>query len=341
MRILGIETSCDDTGIAIYDSNLGVIVNDIHSQNQLHSHYGGVVPELAARGHTQNIIPLIKQLLKKSQCHINSIDAISYTAGPGLIGSLLIGATVGKTLSLSWNIPTISVNHMEAHLLSPMLENKNISFPFIGLLVSGGHTQLIQAYEFGHYQILGDTMDDSAGDAFDKTAKLLNLQYPGGKLLSNLAKYGTPGRFTFPRPMLYSKDLNFSFSGLKTHVANIINNEKKDFQTCADIAYEFESAVIDILIIKCQRALRQTGFKRLIIAGGVSANSLLRREIKHMTIKENCEIFYAPLEYCTDNGAMVAYVGMLRFYERKYSPLNIFVHRKWSLSDLKKYNACI
>lgn len=335
MRVLGIETSCDDTGIAIYDNRLGLMINLLNSQIDLHVHYGGIVPELAARRHMTNTVPLIETALSKSGCTIKSISAIAYTAGPGLIGSLLIGASVSHALSFSWKVPIIPINHMEGHLLSPMLEGKKVKFPFIALLVSGGHTQLIQAFKIGCYRLLGDSFDDSVGDAFDKTAKLLGLKYPGGFVLSKLAQHGTPGRFKFPRPMIKSSDLNFSFSGLKTYTANVINQQEKDFQTRADIAYEFESAVVDTLVIKCKRALKKTGLHRIVIAGGVSANRSLRKKIKKMATHCNSKVFYVKPELCTDNGAMIAYVGMLRFQERTNSKLNIFVNPNWSLSDLK------
>ncbi|CAL4042139.1 tRNA (adenosine(37)-N6)-threonylcarbamoyltransferase complex transferase subunit TsaD [Buchnera aphidicola] len=335
MRILGIETSCDDTGIAIYDNRLGLIINLLHSQDNIHDQYGGIVPELAARSHMNKTVPLIKTALKKSGCSISSISAIAYTAGPGLMGSLLIGASVGHALSFAWKVPIIPINHMEGHLLSPMLDEKKIKFPFIALLVSGGHTQLIQAFKIGYYKLLGESLDDSVGEAFDKIAKLLGLKYPGGSVLSNLAQYGTPGRFKFPRPMVYSSDLNFSFSGLKTYTANCINKQEKDFQTRADIAYEFESAVVDTLVIKCKRALKQTGLRRIVVAGGVSANNTLRKKIKKMATYHQSKVFYVKPELCTDNGAMIAYVGMLRFKERKHSELNIFVSPNWLLSELK------
>lgn len=335
MRVLGIETSCDDTGIAIYDDRLGLMINLLHNQFDLHSKYGGIVPELAARSHMKKTVPLIERALMQSGCDVKSISAIAYTAGPGLMGSLLIGASISHALSFSWNIPIIPVNHMEGHLLSPMLEEKKIEFPFIALLVSGGHTQLIEAFKIGSYKLLGESLDDSVGDAFDKTAKLLGLSYPGGPSLSKMAKYGTPGRFKFPRPMIKSSDLNFSFSGLKTYTSNLINKQEKDFQTRADIAYEFESAVIDILVIKCKRALKKTGLNRIVVAGGVSANDSLREKIKLMAICCKSQVFYVRPELCTDNGAMIAYVGMLRFKERKPSKLNIFVSPNWLLSDLK------
>ncbi|HXK00317.1 MAG TPA: tRNA (adenosine(37)-N6)-threonylcarbamoyltransferase complex transferase subunit TsaD, partial [Buchnera sp. (in: enterobacteria)] len=288
----------------------------------------------AARAHMHKTVPLIETVLKKSGCSIKSINAIAYTAGPGLIGSLLIGASISHALSFSWNVPIVPVNHMEGHLLSPMLEEKKLDFPFIALLVSGGHTQLIQAFEIGVYKLLGESLDDSVGDAFDKTAKSLGLRYPGGPALSQLAQHGTPGRFKFPRPMIHSSDLNFSFSGLKTYTSNLINKQEKDFQTRADIAYEFESAIVDSLVIKCQQALKKTGLHRIVVAGGVSANNVLRKKIKKMVVNCNTEVFYVRPEFCTDNGAMIAYVGMLRFKQRQYSKSNIFVSPNWLLSQL-------
>ncbi|WP_343192210.1 tRNA (adenosine(37)-N6)-threonylcarbamoyltransferase complex transferase subunit TsaD [Buchnera aphidicola (Formosaphis micheliae)] len=334
MRILGIETSCDDTGVAIYDNNNGLIVNLLHSQSELHANYGGVVPEIAARSHMCQIIPLIKLALKQisDSGGINSIDAIAYTAGPGFKGSLLIGASVSHALSFSYDIPIIPINHMEGHLLSPILEGQKIHFPFVALLVSGGHTQLIKVNQIGIYELLGNTLDDSAGDAFDKVAKQLGLKYPGGPLLSNLARHGIPGRYNFPKPMKNS--LNFSFSGLKTYVFNFIKQQKKDWQTRSDIAYAFESSVVDTLVNKCQQALLLTGVKNLVVAGGVSANFTLRKKMKLMVKKYDSKVFYVNPELCTDNGAMIANVGALRFKERKLSSLQITVYPNWLLTEL-------
>ncbi|VFP78673.1 tRNA N6-adenosine threonylcarbamoyltransferase [Candidatus Erwinia haradaeae] len=335
MRVLGIETSCDDTGIAIYDSVLGLLSNQLYSQAQLHSHYGGVVPELASRDHTRKIVPLIQAALQESGLNGKDINAVAYTAGPGLIGSLLVGACIGCSLAFSWNVPSIAVHHMEGHLLSPMLEDNPPIFPFIALLVSGGHTQLISAKDFGKYTVLGQSLDDSAGEAFDKTAKLLGLGYPGGPMLSDIAEYGVKNRFVFPRPMTNRPGLDFSFSGLKTCVARTICKNDNSRQTYSDIARAFEDAVVDTLLIKCCRALDQTGFKRLVIAGGVSANRKLRRKITKIIHQRGEKVFYVRPEFCTDNGAMIAYAGMIRLNSKKInSNLRITVYPKWLLSDL-------
>lgn len=281
MRVLGIETSCDETGIAIYDDEKGLLANQLYSQVKLHADYGGVVPELASRDHVRKTVPLIQAALKEAGLSAKDIDAVAYTAGPGLVGALLVGATVGRSLAFAWDVPAIPVHHMEGHLLAPMLEDNPPEFPFVALLVSGGHTQLISVTGIGKYALLGESIDDAAGEAFDKTAKLLGLDYPGGPMLSKMASQGTEGRFVFPRPMTDRPGLDFSFSGLKTFAANTIRNNDDSEQTRADIARAFEDAVVDTLMIKCKRALDQTGFKRLVMAGGVAltarcARSLLR-----------------------------------------------------------------
>ncbi|AMA65023.1 tRNA N6-adenosine threonylcarbamoyltransferase [Candidatus Arsenophonus lipoptenae] len=334
MRILGIETSCDETGVAIYDDQKGLLANQLYSQAKLHSSYGGVVPELASRDHIRKTIPLIKKALKQSNSTSKDIDAIAYTAGPGLTGSLLVGATIGSSLAFSWNIPAIPINHMEGHLLSPILEKNNIKVPCIALLVSGGHTQLIHVMSIGQYKLLGESLDDAAGEAFDKIANLLGLDYPGGSALSLMAKHGRAKRFIFPRPMTDRPGLDFSFSGLKTFVANTIRNNNKDKQTLADIARAFEDALVDTLIIKCIRALKQTSAKNLIIAGGVSANNTLRMKMLKSITNFGGTLFYPKLEFCTDNGAMIALVGMLRFkYGTKHN-IEITIKKYWSLEDL-------
>lgn len=268
MRVLGIETSCDETGIAIYDDEKGLLANQLYSQVKLHADYGGVVPELASRDHVRKTVPLIQAALKEAGLTAKEIDAVAYTAGPGLVGALLVGATVGRSLAFAWGVPAIPVHHMEGHLLAPMLEDNPPAFPFVALLVSGGHTQLISVTGIGQYELLGESIDDAAGEAFDKTAKLLGLDYPGGPMLSKLASQGVEKRFVFPRPMTDRPGLDFSFSGLKTFAANTIRNNENDDQTRADIARAFEDAVVDTLMIKCKRALDQTGFKRLVMAGG-------------------------------------------------------------------------
>ncbi|WP_284443247.1 tRNA (adenosine(37)-N6)-threonylcarbamoyltransferase complex transferase subunit TsaD [Buchnera aphidicola] len=334
MRVLGIETSCDDTGIAIYDSKKGLLINEVYNQRNLHNIYGGVVPELASREHMTAMIFLLKKIFKNKSI-TECIDIIAYTAGPGLVGSLLVGATFACSLGLSLNKPVLPVHHMEAHLLSPMLNFKSIKFPFIALLVSGKHTQIIGAYKFGKYEILGNCLDDAAGEAFDKTAKLLGLKYPGGAELSKLACNGIEDYCYFPRPMIHHPSLNFSFSGLKTFAAQKINKCNQSIQEKANIARAFENAVIDVLLIKTKKALKKQKWKRLVIAGGVSANHNLREKSKKMVKKYfNGKVFYSSPEFCTDNGAMIAYLGFLRQKEAKNPQLEILVKPKWSINDL-------
>ncbi|CAL4326124.1 tRNA (adenosine(37)-N6)-threonylcarbamoyltransferase complex transferase subunit TsaD [Buchnera aphidicola] len=334
MKVLGIETSCDDTGVAVYDSEEGLLINQIYNQKKLYNIHGGVIPELSSRKHMQSITILLKKILEEKNI-IHNIDIIAYTAGPGLVGSLLVGATFACSLGFSLDIPVIPVNHMEAHLLSPMLEFQSIEFPFIALLVSGKHTQIIAVHALGKYELLGNCLDDAAGEAFDKTAKLLGLSYPGGLELSKLACKGIKDYFYFPRPMINHSGLNFSFSGLKTFAAQVINKSSKSVQEKANIARAFEDAVIDILLIKTKKALKLKKWKNLVIAGGVSANHLLRTESEKMIKKYfNGQVFYSSLEFCTDNGAMIAYVGSLRHKEAKNPQLEILVKPKWSISDL-------
>ena len=334
MRVLGIETSCDETGIAIFDDQLGILSHQLYSQVKLHADYGGVVPELASRDHVRKTIPLIQAALAEANCDPDSIDGIAYTAGPGLVGALLVGATIGRSLALAWNKPAVAVHHMEGHLLAPMLEETAPEFPFLALLVSGGHTLLVRVDGIGRYQILGESIDDAAGEAFDKTAKLLGLDYPGGARLSKLAEQGTPGRFHFPRPMTDRPGLDFSFSGLKTFAANTIRTEGGNEQTRGDIAHAFECAVVDTLAIKCKRALKETGLKRLVMAGGVSANRRLRAQLAEMMVELKGEVFYPRLEYCTDNGAMIAYAGLQRLKAGETVGLEIVVKPRWSLEEL-------
>ena len=334
MRVLGIETSCDETGIAIYDDEKGLLANQLYSQVKLHADYGGVVPELASRDHVRKTVPLIQAALKEAGMTAKDIDAVAYTAGPGLVGALLVGATVGRSLAFAWNVPAIPVHHMEGHLLAPMLEDNPPQYPFVALLVSGGHTQLISVTGIGQYELLGESIDDAAGEAFDKTAKLLGLDYPGGPMLSKMASQGTEGRFVFPRPMTDRPGLDFSFSGLKTFAANTIRSNDNDDQTRADIARAFEDAVVDTLMIKCRRALDQTGFKRLVMAGGVSANRTLRAKLAEMMKKRGGEVFYARPEFCTDNGAMIAYAGMVRLHSGAKAELGVTVRPRWPLAEL-------
>lgn len=335
MRILGIETSCDETGVAIYDDQKGLLADQLYSQVKLHADYGGVVPELASRDHVRKTVPLIQAALKQANLTAADIDGVAYTAGPGLVGALLVGATIGRSLALAWNVPAIAVHHMEGHLLAPMLEDNPPEFPFVALLVSGGHTQLISVTGIGQYQLLGESIDDAAGEAFDKTAKLLGLDYPGGPMLSKMAERGVADRFTFPRPMTDRPGMDFSFSGLKTFAANTIRQAgQDDEQTKADIARAFEDAVVDTLAIKCRRALEETGFNRLVIAGGVSANRTLRSRLAEMMKQRKGEVFYARPEFCTDNGAMIAYAGMVRLKAGENSGLELTVRPRWPLDQL-------
>lgn len=334
MRVLGIETSCDETGVAIYDDVVGLMANQLYSQVKLHADYGGVVPELASRDHVRKTLPLIQAALSEAGLTPQDIDAVAYTAGPGLAGALLVGATIGRSLAFAWGVPAVPVHHMEGHLLAPMLEDTPPVFPFVALLVSGGHTQLISVTGVGHYQLLGESVDDAAGEAFDKTAKLLGLDYPGGPALSAMAQQGRSGQFTFPRPMTDRPGLDFSFSGLKTFAANTINENGDDPQTRADIARAFEEAVVETLMIKCRRALDQTGLKRLVIAGGVSANSHLRQKMAEMMQARKGEVFYSRPAFCTDNGAMIAYAGMIRLKGGCIGDMGINIRPRWPLADL-------
>jgi len=312
MRILGIETSCDETGIAIYDTKQGLLADALHSQTALHADYGGVVPELASRDHVRKTLPLIRRVLADADCTADDINGIAFTAGPGLVGALLVGCAIGRSLAWAWGIPAVEVHHMEGHLLAPLLEDHAPAFPFVALLVSGGHTLLVAVKGVGEYKILGDTLDDAAGEAFDKTAKLLGLDYPGGPALARLAESGDPTRFRFPRPMTNRPGLDFSFSGLKTFAVNTVSENTDTPQTRADIARAFQDALVDTLLIKCRRALKQTGMQRLVIAGGVSANRQLRASLQANAEKEGFSVFYPRPAFCTDNGAMIAFAGALR-----------------------------
>lgn len=334
MRVLGIETSCDETGIAIYDTEQGLLAHALYSQVKLHADYGGVVPELASRDHVRKTLPLIKKALLDANLTAADIDGVAYTAGPGLIGALLVGATIGRSLAFGWNVPAVGVHHMEGHLLAPMLEESQPEFPFVALLVSGGHTQLVQVDGIGEYQLLGESVDDAAGEAFDKTAKLLGLDYPGGPRLAALAGSGIAGRFQFPRPMTDKPGLNFSFSGLKTAAAQAIAKSGDDTQTKADIARAFQDAVVDTLIIKCRRALKQTRMKRLVVAGGVSANVRLREALQDTMLALGGEVFYPRSEFCTDNGAMIAFAGAQRLAAQQSADLSVKVRPRWPLTEL-------
>ena len=334
MRILGIETSCDETGIAIYDEAQGIMSHRLFSQIAVHADYGGVVPELASRDHVRKTIPLIKEVLAEAKLTPQDLDGVAYTAGPGLVGALLVGCSIGRSLAYGWDLPAVPVHHMEGHLLAPMLEDDVPEFPFVALLVSGGHTMLVRVDGIGHYELLGESVDDAAGEAFDKTAKLLGLDYPGGPVLAKMAENGTQGRFKFPRPMTDRPGLDFSFSGLKTFAANTIAKEDDSPQTYADIAYAFQEAVVDTLAIKCRRALEQCGLKRLVIAGGVSANTSLRQKLEAVTGKLGGKVYYPRPEFCTDNGAMIAYAGMQRLKAGVSADLTFKATPRWPLDTL-------
>lgn len=314
MKILGIETSCDETGVALYDTEQGLLAHTLYSQIKLHAQYGGVVPELASRDHIQKLLPLVTECLQQAQLSKSDIDGIAYTYAPGLIGALMVGAAFGKSLAYAWEIPSIAVHHMEGHLLAPFLEVHQPTFPFVALLVSGGHSQLIEVKALGEYMLLGETIDDAAGEAFDKTAKLMGLPYPGGKELAMLATEGTL-RFKLPLPMARKDSLDFSFSGLKTATRLLIEKElvNNEAQTRADIAASFEAVMIESLTSKSIRALQKTGHKTLVVSGGVSANTLLRQKLNAASKKQGFQVFYPRLEFCTDNGAMIALVGALKF----------------------------
>jgi len=339
MRVLGIETSCDETGIAIYDAKRGLLAHALHSQVALHADYGGVVPELASRDHVRKTLPLVRKVMAEAGVDADRIDGVAYTAGPGLIGALLVGAAIGRSLAWAWGVPAIAVHHMEAHLLAPMLEDPAPEFPFVALLVSGGHTMLVRVDGVGRYELLGDSLDDAAGEAFDKTAKLLGLGYPGGPALARLARTGNPDRFRFPRPMTARPGLDFSFSGLKTFALNTLRNEGDDVQTRADIARAFEDAVVDTMAIKCRRALRHTGLGRLVLAGGVSANERLRERLGAEAQAAGWRLYYPRMEFCTDNGAMIAYAGYLRLAAGENQPSAIAVLARWHLESLKGLGA--
>ena len=333
MRVLGIETSCDETGIALYDAKAGLLAHALHTQVATHAKYGGVVPELASRDHVTKIIPLLKETFEKANLSYGDVDGVAFTQGPGLVGALLAGAMLGRTLAFAWNVPAIGVHHLEGHLLAPFLEPNPPSFPFLALLVSGGHTEILQAKALGDYHILADTLDDAAGEAFDKTAKLLGLGYPGGAALSKLAELGDPKRFTFPRPMTDRPGLEFSFSGLKTFALTTIAANATDPQTKADIARAFQDAVVDTLTIKCKRALKQTGAKSLVIAGGVGANLALRAALQKMTAELGVNLAFPRQEFCTDNGAMIAYAGCQRLLAGQQDDLAVRVFARKPLAD--------
>ena len=334
MLILGIESSCDETGVALYDSEHGLLSQALHSQVALHADYGGVVPELASRDHVRKITPLTQRVLRDADKTLDDIDGIAYTAGPGLMGALLVGASFAKSLAWSLGVPALGIHHMEAHLLAPLISRQTdaLGLPFVALLVSGGHTQLVHVKTFGDYEILGESVDDAAGEAFDKTAKLLGLGYPGGPKIAAHAEQGDPTRFRFPRPMTDRPGLDFSFSGLKTYALNTVQSlATLSEQDIADVSVAFEIAAVDTLVIKCRRAIEQSGAQQLVIAGGVSANTRLRQEL---TDKLQAEIVYAPLALCTDNGAMIAYAGALRMLGGAQEDLSINTRPRWPMTEL-------
>ncbi|OAZ97022.1 tRNA (adenosine(37)-N6)-threonylcarbamoyltransferase complex transferase subunit TsaD [Halomonas sp. G11] len=343
MRVLGIETSCDETGVAIYDTSLsggqGLLADALYSQIAMHTDYGGVVPELASRDHTRKLLPLIEQVLDDAGLQRHDLDGIAYTAGPGLVGALMVGASTAHGMARGLGIPVLGVHHMEGHLLAPMLEDDAPDFPFVALLVSGGHTQLVNVQGLGHYQLLGESVDDAAGEAFDKAAKMLGLAYPGGPHVAALAEQGDPERFRFPRPMTDRPGLDFSFSGLKTHTLTAIRQLEAagelNEQARADVARAFEEAVVDTLVIKCRRALDQTGLKRLVVAGGVSANHRLRERLAQACEKRRAKAYYPRGRFCTDNGAMIAYVGAQRLATGEQDASGIMqATPRWPLADL-------
>ena len=336
MKVLGIETSCDETAAAIYDGAVGLRSHRLFSQVDLHAQYGGVVPELASRDHVRKLLPLIEAALSDAGLKADEIDGIAYTAGPGLVGALLVGASVARSLAFAWDKPALGVHHLEGHLLAPMLEPQAPTFPFLALLVSGGHTLLAEVRGIGDYEIIGASVDDAAGEAFDKTAKLLGLSYPGGPALAKLADSGRPGRFKFPRPMLDRPGLDFSFSGLKTAVVVALRNLTLDDAMRADVATEFQCAVVDTLAAKCERALDQTGFDALVVAGGVGANRALRERLAVMGQRRGVRVYYPRPEFCTDNAAMIAYAGYRRLVAGQHDDLAIRATARWPLDTLSR-----
>ena len=333
--ILGIESSCDETGLALYHSERRLLAHTLHTQVAMHSEYGGVVPELASRDHVRRVLPLIRATLQQADCQLSDISAIAYTQGPGLSGALLVGASVACSLAYALDIPALGIHHLEGHLLSPLLSDPAPEFPFVALLVSGGHTQLMRVDGVGHYTLLGETLDDAAGEAFDKSAKLLGLSYPGGPALAKLATHGQTGKFTLPRPMQHSGDLDFSFSGLKTAVLTLTRQQTLDDQTRADIACATQQAIVDVLASKSLAALKQTGLKQLVVAGGVGANRHLRAQLNEVASKNNFRVFYPDLEFCTDNGAMIAFAGALRLAQQEGKKDYRFnVKPRWDLQQI-------
>lgn len=338
--ILGIESSCDETGVALYHSERGLLAHVLHTQVAMHSEYGGVVPELASRDHIRHVLPLIRTTVQEAGCQLQDVDAIAYTQGPGLSGALLVGASIACALAYALDVPAIGIHHLEGHLLSPLLSDPALEFPFVALLVSGGHTQLMRVDGVGQYILLGETLDDAAGEAFDKSAKLLGLDYPGGPELAKLAARGQPWRFKLPRPMLHSGDLDFSFSGLKTAVLTLtrqyeLAEQGLDEQTRADIAHAAQEAIVEVLVSKALSALKQTGLKQLVVAGGVGANQRLRAQLDQAASKRGFRVFYPSLEFCTDNGAMIAFAASLRLQQQEAKcDYRFNVKPRWNLQQL-------
>jgi N6-L-threonylcarbamoyladenine synthase len=339
VRVLGIETSCDETGVALYDTRQGLLGHALYSQVAVHREYGGVVPELASRDHVRKTLPLVEEVLASTRCDAGEIDGVAYTAGPGLIGALMVGATLARGLAAGWGVPSLGVHHMEGHLLAPMLEDERPDFPFVALLVSGGHTQLVRVDGIGRYRLLGESLDDAAGEAFDKTAKMLGLPYPGGPHIAKLAEQGNPQRFDFPRPMVNRPGLDFSFSGLKTHTLTTIRALQAEGelseQDRADVARAFEEAVVGTLLIKCRRALDQEGLDTLVMAGGVSANRNLRARLAEELGTRGRRVFYPAPQFCTDNGAMIAYAGAQRLAAGERDGLETTVRPRWPMAELQ------
>ena len=338
MKVLGIESSCDETGVAVYDTArsgaAGLRAHAVYSQIALHAEYGGVVPELASRDHVRKLLPLIRQTLAEAGLGVRDLDGVAYTAGPGLVGALLVGAGVARALAWALDLPAVGVHHMEGHLLAPLMEDDPPAPPFVALLVSGGHSQLVAVDAIGRYRLLGDTLDDAAGEAFDKSAKLMGLPYPGGPQLAKLAEQGTPGRFRFPRPMTDRPGLDFSFSGLKTQVLLAWRDSDQSDATRADIARGFEDAVVDTLAIKCERALDAAGSRVLVVAGGVGANRRLRERLQAMAAKRGGRVCFPRPELCTDNGAMIAFAGALRLQAGERASSSVFVTPRWDMETL-------
>jgi N6-L-threonylcarbamoyladenine synthase len=339
MRVLGIETSCDETGVAVYDTKAGLLAHALYSQVELHAEYGGVVPELASRDHVRKLLPLIRQTLAEAGLGLNDLDGVAYTSGPGLVGALMVGAAAGRAVAWALDVPAIGVHHMEGHLLAPLLEADPPQPPFVALLVSGGHSQLVDVRAIGSYRLLGETLDDAAGEAFDKTAKLMGLPYPGGPHLARIAEQGRPGAYVFSRPMTDRPGLDFSFSGLKTQVLLAWQQSDRSEQTRADIARGFEDAVVDTLAIKCERALQATGDRTLIIAGGVGANQRLRAKLADMAQRRGARVSFPRPVFCTDNGAMIALAGALRLQAGQHEDETVVVRPRWDMAGLRPLSA--